>query len=88
MAVGNGLWQVGEQAGPLQHRPAMHRHLQGLVAEVIAAGCHQPQLQHQGPAAEIGAGPGHPTDVAGAGRLHQNDGDAGTQGGCHTSPLR
>ena len=47
----------------------MHGHQHGLLAEVVTAGCHQPQLAHP----EIGAEPGHASDVQGAGRLHQHD---------------
>ena len=87
-AISQGLGQVGEQLGPLQHRPAVHRHLQGLIAEMVAARRHQPQLQLQRSAAEIGAGPGHTSHVAGPGGLHQHHGDAGVEGGVHTSELR
>ena len=48
---------------------AVHSHLQSLFAEMVTARCHQPQFGYT----EIGAKPGHASDVQGPGWLHQHD---------------
>ena len=53
----------------------MNSHLHGLLAEMVTAGGHEPQFVHT----EIGAEPGHASNVQRAGRLDQhNDGIQGT----------
>ena len=53
----------------------MNSHLNGLLAEMVTAGCHEPQFAYT----EIGAEPGHASNVQRAGRLDQhNDGIQGS----------
>ena len=53
----------------------MNSHLHGLLAEMVTSGGNQPQFAD----AEIGAEPGHASDVQGAGWFDQyNDGIQGT----------
>ena len=68
-AVVDGRQQVGNHYGGLKQRLAVHGHQHCLIAEMVTAGGHQPQFAHP----EIGAEPGHASDVQGAGRLHQHD---------------
>ena len=68
-AIVDGRQQVGNHHGSVKQRLAMHSHLHGLLAEMVTAGGYQPQFAYP----EIGAEPGHASDVQGAGRLHQHD---------------
>ena len=68
-AVVDGCQQVGNHHGGLKQRLAVHGHQHGLIAEMVTAWGHQPQFAHP----EIGAEPGHASNVQGAGRLHQHD---------------